>query len=138
MIRKQVPQRVPILACIALVSACADGASPTGPAPDASLSAQRGQGRLAALFDQASPAVLAMGGAVFADIAQLCQTFVVNPGGATVVGPGDSGSPVFRITSGDNVQLVGILWGGSSDNRTFVYSPLKQIQDELGAVTATK
>ncbi|HJR66343.1 MAG TPA: hypothetical protein VJ802_07915 [Gemmatimonadaceae bacterium] len=72
------------------------------------------------------------------NIAQLCQTFVSNPGGAVVVGSGDSGSPVFRITSGDNVQLVGILWGGSSDNRTFIYSPLKQIQDELGAVTATK
>jgi hypothetical protein len=72
------------------------------------------------------------------NIAQLCQTFVSNPGGAVVVGSGDSGSPVFRITSGDNVQLVGILWGGSSDNRTFVYSPLKQIQDELGVVTATK
>ena len=71
-------------------------------------------------------------------IAQLCQTFVSNPGGAVVVGSGDSGSPVFRITSGDNVQLVGILWGGSSDNRTFIFSPLKQIQDELGAVTATK
>ena len=355
MIRKQLLQRVSVLACIALVSACADGASPTGPASDVSLSAQNGKGRLAALFDQASPAVLAMGGAVFADhdeianklvfgvenaavipgirvalsklglstseyaievtqpiyqmatlrdvfrptqagsqihfgqylctmgfnvdhsagrsfitnshctntqggvegtqyyqptstiaptviateaadptyfrggacprgkkcrysdasralysssvasnrgdilkttgpnngsltvggvftissqdnttssfalgtvvnkvgrttgwtqgevtrtcvntavsgsnIAQLCQTFVVNPAGATVVGPGDSGSPVFRITSGDNVQLVGILWGGSSDNRTFIYSPLKQIQQELGAVTATK
>jgi hypothetical protein len=72
------------------------------------------------------------------NIAQLCQTFVSNPGGAVVVGSGDSGSPVFRITSGDNVQLVGILWGGSSDNRTFIYSPLKQIRDELGAVTATK
>ena len=72
------------------------------------------------------------------NIAQLCQTFVSNPGGAVVVGSGDSGSPVFRITSGDNVQLVGILWGGSSDNRTFIYSPLKQVQDELGAVTATK
>ncbi|HJU67913.1 MAG TPA: hypothetical protein VJ650_06650 [Gemmatimonadaceae bacterium] len=71
-------------------------------------------------------------------IAQLCQTFVSNPAGAVVVGSGDSGSPVFRITSGDNVQLVGILWGGSSDNRTFIFSPLKQIQDELGAVTATQ
>ena len=64
---------------------------------------------------------------------QLCQTFV-----AAAVGSGDSGSPVFRITSGDNVTLVGILWGGSSDNRTFVFSPLKQIVQELGAVTATK
>jgi hypothetical protein len=79
--------------------------------------------------------------AVFAsNIAQLCQTFVVNPAGARVVGAGDSGSGVFRIAGGNRVQLVGILWGGSSDNRTFVFSPLKQIQDELGplAATATK
>jgi hypothetical protein len=72
------------------------------------------------------------------NIMQLCQTFVRNPGGATVVGSGDSGSGVFRITSGDNVQLVGILWGGSSDNKTFVFSPLKQIQQELGTVNAVK
>jgi hypothetical protein len=71
-------------------------------------------------------------------VMQRCQTFVRNSGGATVVGSGDSGSPVFRITSGDDVQLVGILWGGSSDNKTFVFSPLKQIQDEIGAVNAVK
>jgi hypothetical protein len=62
-----------------------------------------------------------------------CQTFVT----AGVAG-GDSGSPVFRISSGDNVTLVGILWGGASDNSYFVMSPLKQIVQELGAVTATK
>lgn len=67
------------------------------------------------------------------NITQLCQTFV----SAGVAG-GDSGSPVFRITSGDNVTLVGILWGGSSTGNLFVFSPLKQIQQELGAVTATK
>ena len=64
---------------------------------------------------------------------QLCQTFV-----AAAVGSGDSGSPVFRITSGDNVTLVGILWGGSSDNQTFVFSPLAQVVQELGGMTATK
>jgi hypothetical protein len=72
------------------------------------------------------------------NIMQLCQTFVANPDGATVVGGGDSGSGVFRITTGDNVELVGILWGGSSDNKLFVFSPLKQIQQELGSVIATK
>jgi hypothetical protein len=70
-------------------------------------------------------------------ITQLCQTLVQNPGGAVVVGGGDSGSGVFTITSGDNVRLVGILWGGSADNKLFVFSPLKQIRDELGALTAT-
>jgi hypothetical protein len=64
---------------------------------------------------------------------QLCQTFV----DADVDG-GDSGSPVFAITSGDNVQLVGILWGGGSNY--YVMSPLANIQrtDEIGPVTATK
>lgn len=62
---------------------------------------------------------------------QLCQTFV----DANVAG-GDSGSPVFRITSGDNVQLVGILWGGGTGY--YVMSPLASIQQELGSLTATK
>ncbi|HKS05122.1 MAG TPA: hypothetical protein VJR92_02315 [Gemmatimonadaceae bacterium] len=63
----------------------------------------------------------------------LCQTFVT----AGVLS-GDSGSPVFANTGGGNVTLLGIMWGGSSDGATFVFSPLKQIQDELGALTATK
>lgn len=62
---------------------------------------------------------------------QLCQTFVE----AAVAG-GDSGSPVFKSTGGDNVQLVGILWGGGSNY--FVFSPLKQVQQELGNLVATK
>jgi hypothetical protein len=72
------------------------------------------------------------------NITQLCQTFVQNPDGAVVVGGGDSGSQVFRVTSGDNVQLMGILWGGSSDNKLFVFSPLKQVQQELGSLVATQ
>jgi hypothetical protein len=62
-----------------------------------------------------------------------CQTFVT----ANVAG-GDSGSDVFRITSGDNVQLVGILWGGASDNSYFVFSPLANVVKELGPTVATK
>lgn len=71
------------------------------------------------------------------NITQLCQTFVSNPGGAVVVGGGDSGSNVFRITSGSNVQLVGILWGGNGSGTQFVFSPLKQIRDEIGSINAT-
>jgi hypothetical protein len=71
-------------------------------------------------------------------IVQFCQTFVTNADGATVVGAGDSGSGVFSITKKDDVKLVGILWGGSGDNKLFVFSPFKQIQDELGAMTATQ
>jgi hypothetical protein len=63
-------------------------------------------------------------------VQQLCQTFV-----SAGVGGGDSGSGVFTITSGTEVSLVGILWGGSSDGRTFVFSPLKQVEDELGPLT---
>lgn len=65
-----------------------------------------------------------------------CQTFVSDPGGATVVGGGDSGSGAFTGT-GSNVTLIGILWGGSSDNKMFVISPLASIQQELGSVSAT-
>jgi hypothetical protein len=71
------------------------------------------------------------------NITQLCQTFVSDPNGAVVVGGGDSGSNVF-IASGDNVQLVGILWGGNSNGTLFVFSPLQQIQRELGTLVATR
>ncbi|MGH7503334.1 MAG: hypothetical protein ACREL7_16530 [Longimicrobiales bacterium] len=60
----------------------------------------------------------------------LCQTFV-----SAGVGGGDSGSPVFRTASGDNVTLLGILWGGSSDGSLFVFSPIDQVEQELGALT---
>ncbi len=72
------------------------------------------------------------------NITQICQSIVQNPNGSVVVGGGDSGSGVFRITSGDNVQLVGILWGGNGSGTLFVFSPLKNIRDELGAITATQ
>lgn len=61
------------------------------------------------------------------NIAQICQTFV-----AAGVAGGDSGSPVFSISSGTNVTLLGILWGGSGNN--FVFSPLGQVEQELGAL----
>lgn len=69
------------------------------------------------------------------NIQQICQTLVTN-NSVAIVGAGDSGSPAFKITGGDNVTLVGILWGGGGSTQ-FVFSPLKNIQDELGAVTAT-
>jgi hypothetical protein len=55
-----------------------------------------------------------------------------------LVGGGDSGSNVFTITGGDDGQLVGILWGGNSSGTMFVFSPLKQVQDELGPLVATQ
>ena len=60
-------------------------------------------------------------------ITQLCQTFA-NYGNAG----GDSGSPVFRITTLPSVVLVGINWGGNGT--ISVFSPISQIQQELGAL----
>lgn len=59
----------------------------------------------------------------------LCQDFV-----SATVGSGDSGSPVFAITSGTSVTLLGILWGGSGSS-SFVFSPLSNIRAELGNIT---
>jgi hypothetical protein len=64
-------------------------------------------------------------------IVMLCQDFV-----SAGVGGGDSGSPVFRITSGDTVQLSGTLWG-SSGGTSFVYSPMTNIERELGALATS-
>jgi len=71
-------------------------------------------------------------------IQQLCQTFVQNPGGAVVVQGGDSGSDVFAITGANTAQMVGILWGGSGDGKLFVFSPLKQVRDEIGPIVVTQ
>jgi hypothetical protein len=70
------------------------------------------------------------------DIQLLCQTLVQRRG-RQIVGGGDSGSPVFRIESGDDVELAGILWGGSMNGDLFVFSPLSGIVRELGSFTAT-
>jgi hypothetical protein len=63
------------------------------------------------------------------NITQLCQTIV-----RATVGAGDSGSDVFTISSGTNVTLDGILWGGSGST-VFVFSPLANVKQELGALT---
>jgi hypothetical protein len=64
------------------------------------------------------------------NITQLCQTIVT-----ATVGSGDSGSDVFTVTSGTNVKLDGVLWGGSTDGRTFVFSPFANVTGELGGLT---
>jgi hypothetical protein len=70
------------------------------------------------------------------NIQLLCQT-IVQRSGTQIVAGGDSGSPVFTRGSGDNVTLVGILWGGNTSGDLFVFSPFKGIQDELGTMNAT-
>ncbi|TDI87126.1 MAG: DUF11 domain-containing protein [Chloroflexi bacterium] len=64
------------------------------------------------------------------NILLLCQDFV-----KAGVGGGDSGSPVFQITSDNDVTLYGILWGGASDGSFFVYSPILNIEKDLGELT---
>jgi hypothetical protein len=46
---------------------------------------------------------------------------------------GDSGSPVFALAGSHDATLAGILWGGG-DN-VFVFSPLANIERELGPLT---
>ena len=69
-------------------------------------------------------------------VMQLCQTFVSN-NSAIIVNGGDSGSSVWT-SNGNGVTLVGLLWGGSSDNKTFIFSPLAQVQQELGTFNAIR
>ena len=68
-------------------------------------------------------------------IVLICQTFVT--GGGAIVAGGDSGSPVFKIDGGDNVTLLGGLWGGNSSGTQFVYSPIGNIRSELAMIGRT-
>ncbi len=67
------------------------------------------------------------------NIVLLCQDFVENT--VQIVAGGDSGSPVFLLSGSNSVTLLGNLWGGNSSNTLFVYSPIANIQRELGALT---
>lgn len=66
------------------------------------------------------------------NIVQLCQNIV-----SARLRAGDSGSPVFKGTS--NITLAGILWGGNLNENgvgtIYVYSPISNIERELGALT---
>ena len=64
------------------------------------------------------------------NIVLLCQDFVEND--VQIVAGGDSGSPVFRINSSGGATLLGNLWGGNSSGTLFVYSPIANIERELG------
>jgi hypothetical protein len=72
------------------------------------------------------------------NIVQLCQDFVKRSG-ANIVAGGDSGSPAFYWYGGNQIALSGLLWGGGSSdgvyNDTFVFSPMGNIEYELGALT---
>ncbi|MGH7534647.1 MAG: hypothetical protein ACREMG_03575, partial [Gemmatimonadales bacterium] len=69
-------------------------------------------------------------------ITQLCQTLVGSDlPGPVLVGAGDSGSPVFIVNGDPNVTLAGILWGGNLAGTLFAFSPLANIEQELGPLT---
>jgi hypothetical protein len=40
---------------------------------------------------------------------------------------------VFKGTT--NVTLTGLLWGGNNAGTQFIYSPISNIEKELGALT---
>ncbi len=63
------------------------------------------------------------------NIVQLCQNFV-----SAGVGAGDSGSDVF-LDLGTGVRLLGLLWGGNGAGTQFVYSPIANVEQELGPLT---
>ena len=49
------------------------------------------------------------------------------------VNSGDSGAPVFKGSS--SVTLAGLLWGGNQAGTQFIYSPMANVERELGALT---
>ncbi|HEV8613136.1 MAG TPA: hypothetical protein VGQ73_06475 [Gemmatimonadales bacterium] len=67
------------------------------------------------------------------NIVQLCQTFVSSS--ATIVLGGDSGSGTWKTAGSNTVTLTGILWGGNSNGTLFVFSPLKNVERELGPLS---
>jgi len=89
-------------------------------------------------------------GWTYGEVESTCQS--INMGSYTLycqdevyagVNGGDSGSPTFRWkgdTDGDgldNVDLTGLLWGSrtySSGKKTFLYSPMCQVEADIGAL----
>lgn len=62
------------------------------------------------------------------DVVILCSDFV-----QAGVGPGDSGSPVFRYSSG-SATLLGILFGSTTTSNSFVFSAMQNLENELGTL----
>ncbi len=66
------------------------------------------------------------------------ETILCSHGVRTKVGGGDSGSPVFRWSGSESVSLAGVLWGGDVDETTFLYSPIQQVEADLGKLIVTQ
>lgn len=60
----------------------------------------------------------------------LCQYLMTN-----MAGPGDSGSPVFRVLPGNNAQITGLLWGGivTPTFKRSIFSPRGGVFADLGS-----
>jgi hypothetical protein len=70
------------------------------------------------------------------DITLLCQYTVTNTGTDKISDLGDSGSPVFRWLGNNEVNLYGILWGGTDDGSVFAFSSMLFLHLELFPLTA--
>lgn len=62
--------------------------------------------------------------------AVLCQYLAT-----TTAGPGDSGSPVFRVLPGNQAQVTGLLWGGVTVGPTLyaIFSARGAVFNDIGA-----
>jgi hypothetical protein len=63
------------------------------------------------------------------NVTLLCQHWVL-----AAVKAGDSGAPVFLGSSGGAVALAGLLWGGDAAGTTFIFSPIENVERELGSL----
>ena len=48
---------------------------------------------------------------------------------------GDSGSGVFAWNGASGATILGILWGGNSAGNQSIFSPMNQVEQEIGALT---
>lgn len=70
------------------------------------------------------------------NIMLLCQYTVTNTGTDKISDLGDSGSPVFRWLGDNEVNLYGILWGGTDDGSLFAFSSMLFLHLDLFPLTA--
>jgi hypothetical protein len=72
------------------------------------------------------------------NVIMLCQDIV--SAGTYIMAGGDSDPPVFKLDDNPatteivEMMLYGVLWRGSRDGTIFVYSPLTNIENDLGTL----
>ena len=65
----------------------------------------------------------------------LCQDILESVDGSVIVSPGDSGAAIFKWRSSGEVDLNGILWGGTISGTQLIFSPFRSIEWENGNLT---